>query len=172
MRSASVRRTIMEQNAVEKSKKASKILECCCDGLSIREVPGCGLGLFATKTFLPNDYVCVYIGNELSEAAYRRRYGEEDRDRCYTFHFYYDSRRYVIDATNERGSYARMANHSWKMYNAEMKRVVVQGRPRLVLFATKRISVGHEIRYNYGDMVVKESADRFPWLKEIKEYNM
>lgn len=148
-----------------------KILTNCSDGLIIGEVEKCGKGLFATKHFLKGDYLCVYVGTMMSNREYTRLYGEASSERCYTFHVQHDSSWLVIDATDRQDSVARMANHSWKRYNAAMNRQVVRGEPYLVMFAFKDIKPGHEIRYNYGDEVVAESAHKYEWLREIVEYN-
>lgn len=147
-----------------------QIVSNCSDGLVIKEVQKCGKGLFATKSFLRGDFICVYVGKMMSERQYRRLY-KGDYERCYTFHIQHDSRYLVVDATHRHDSLARMANHSWKMYNAEMRRKDVRGEPYVVMFAFKDIQPGHEIRYNYGDKVVAESGDHYDWLREVVEYN-
>lgn len=167
----SVRRVILEQGHEVVSEVAAKIKNCCSDGLCVKEVKECGRGLFATKKFLEGDFICVYTGELITDGEFRKRYGDSLPDRCYTFHFQHDSKKLVCDATNDDGSVARMANHSWKLFNARMERIVVDTQPRVVMFAEKDIQVGDEIRYNYGDRVVKESAGEYPWLAEIKEYN-
>lgn len=148
-----------------------KILNRCSDGLCIKDVPKCGKGLFATKRFLEKDFICVYTGEMLTERQFDCRYYSVRREKCYTYHFKHDGRALVVDATEEHGSLARMANHSWKKFNAYMTRVVVNGKPNVVMFAAKDIEIGHEIRYNYGDEVVQESGKEYGWLSEIVEYN-
>lgn len=107
----------------------------------------------------------------MSEKSFDDMYGSTSSERCYTFHFAHSTKHYVIDATNDDGSLARMANHSWKKFNAEMRRFVIEGSPEVVMFAAMDIFCGQEIRYNYGDEVVKESGNVYKWLREIKEYN-
>lgn len=136
----------------------------------IKEVEKCGKGLFATKSFLEGDYICVYGGKVISERQYKRLYSGK-YDKCYTFHIQFDSHYLVVDATDQHDSLARMANHSWKKYNAEMFRKTVRGKTYVVMFAHKDIKPGHEIRYNYGDQVVAESGNEYPWLREVVEYN-
>ena len=55
-----------------------------------------------------------------------------------------------IDATIDDGSLARLVNDDDICPNASMKKVFVDGKPHLALFAIKNISKGQEIRYNYG----------------------
>lgn len=149
-----------------------KILTLCSDGLRIGNVPKCGgRGLFATKRFLEGDFICVYTGVIITQRQFRELYHDVPGEKCYTFHMQHDSRFLVVDATNEDGSMARVANHSWKKFNARMEKKVVRGIPYLVLFAAKDINVGHEIRYNYGDEVVEESGHQYGWLREVVDYN-
>lgn len=167
----SVRRALNQDYRQMAADLEHKILSRCSDGLCVKDVPNCGKGLFATKRFLENDFICVYEGEEITERQYKKRYDDSQREKCYTFHYQHDSRFLVVDATNEVHSLARMANHSWKRFNADMRRKVVRGTPSLVLFAVKDIEIGHEIRYNYGDQVVRESRDKYAWLSEIVDFN-
>jgi len=43
-----------------------------------------------------------------------------------------------------------------------MKRVVVDSRPHLCLFATTNIAVAEELRFNYGD-----DANRLYWRQKV-----
>ena len=43
-----------------------------------------------------------------------------------------------------------------------MRKIVVDGQPRLCLFAKKDITEGTEIRYDYG-----EPSPVLPWRKEV-----
>lgn len=161
----------LKMKSVKNLEAMKKIVGKCCDGLRVGEVPKCGRGIFATKTFFRDDFICVYTGEIITKAEYFKRYGSVDSQRSYTFHFYHEEKRLVVDATHEDGSLARLANHSWKLYNAYMQKVVVNGEPHIVLFAAQDIFPGQEIRYNYGDEIVKESGKIFGWLSEIKPYN-
>lgn len=171
MKRVNGRQFLREQHHLWQNNLEDNIARQCSDGLCIKDVPGCGKGLFATKHFMKNDFICVYSGEMITERQYRQRYAGADLEKCYTFHFQHNSQFLVVDATNEHSSLARMANHSWKKFNAEMRRKVVRGIVHLVLFAAQDISIGHEIRYNYGDEVVRESADKYEWLTEVKDYN-
>lgn len=168
---SSVRTTILTQRRAAKKLLENKILSNCSDGLSVSDVPGIGRGLFATKRFIPGDYIAVYTGETISEREFARRYRGVRMERCYTFHYQHDSKYLVVDATKELTSFARMANHSWKRFNAAMSRYVIADRPYLILTASQVIEIGHEIRYNYGDQAVLEDGDEYPWLREIVDYN-
>lgn len=59
-----------------------------------------------------------------------------------------------IDATDSRMGLARMVNDakaSSPSCNCKIKKIEIKGKPHLVLFATKSISEGCELRYDYGD---------------------
>lgn len=168
---ASYRSFLLQQQNEQKALVKEEILAQSCEGLVVKDAGRCGKGLFATKMFLEGDYICVYTGQVITKKKFEERYGDVSSDRCYTFHFAYDTTQYVIDATDEHESFARMANHSWKKFNAKVSRQVVKGEPYLVMTATKDIRPGHEIRYNYGDEVVKESGHLYAWLSEVVDYN-
>lgn len=169
---AGTERSMQRQMKISKLSAANeKILANCCDGLRCGDVPGCGRGIFATKKFLADDFICVYTGELITAAQFWKRYGRCDSVKSYTFHIRHDGKHLVVDATQDDGSLARLANHSWKLYNAYMEKVIVNSKPVVVMFAAKDILPGHEIRYNYGDDIVKESGKFFSWLSEIKPYN-
>ena len=46
-----------------------------------------------------------------------------------------------------------------------MRKIVVDGQPRLCLFAKKDITEGTEIRYDYG-----EPSAVLPWRKEVHHF--
>jgi len=55
----------------------------------------------------------------------------------------------------------RMVNDS-KTGNCNMKRVMVDGRPHLCLFATTNIPIAEELRFNYGD-----DNNRLYWRQKV-----
>ena len=66
-----------------------------------------------------------------------------------------------IDGTSASGI-GRLINDAQEgdaMCNCRMKRLVVKDMPCLVLFASRDIQMGEELRYSYGD-----DSD-FPWRK-------
>lgn len=74
---------------------------------------------------------------------------------CYLFVF-----NIRIDAAKNDGSLGRMANDEWIDPNAKMKKLVVDGIPRLALFALKSIMPGEEIVYDYGGKM-------YPWRSQV-----
>ena len=58
-----------------------------------------------------------------------------------------------IDATNSEriARYVNDAEDGAELNNSTMKMVMVEGYPRLCLFANREIKMGEEVRYDYGD---------------------
>ena len=105
-----------------------------------------GFGMFSLKPIQAGEMVIEYIGEiirqlvaDVREAMYKRR-----GLACYMFRL--DEER-IIDATM-KGNMARMINHSCDP-NTEAKTIVVEGKKRIVLYATKRVEWMEEITYNY-----------------------
>ncbi|XP_049417178.1 uncharacterized protein LOC125879377 isoform X2 [Epinephelus fuscoguttatus] len=63
----------------------------------------------------------------------------------------WNGKRYCIDASKEDGTLGRLVNDDHIQPNCKVKRIMVQGKPHLCLFAVKEIFPGEEITYNYGD---------------------
>jgi len=68
-----------------------------------------------------------------------------------------------VDATRESGLLGRLVNHSRLRFNCATKVVDVDGKPRLILVASRDIRVDEEMLYDYGDRS-KESLEAHPWL--------
>ena len=67
-----------------------------------------------------------------------------------------------VDATRSN-QIGRYINDSARMFaNSAMKKIVVNGIPRLCLFAKKDIEQDCEIRYDY-----REPSSVLPWRKEV-----
>jgi len=78
--------------------------------------------------------------------------------------FYRSSLFNSIDATAESGKLGRLANHSRKNANCRTRCVaILQMEPHLYLEATRTITVGEEILYDYGD---RSTVTDFPWLAQ------
>lgn len=65
-----------------------------------------------------------------------------------------------IDATREDDSLGRLVNDDNKNPNSKIKKIIVQGRPHLCLFATRDIMPGEEIAYDYG-------GSPWPWRRKV-----
>ena len=71
---------------------------------------------------------------------------------------------FSIDATAESGKLGRLLNHSKTHGNCHTKLVEIKGNPYLILVASRDISAGEELQYDYGDRS-KDSLASHPWLK-------
>ncbi|KAL7890651.1 hypothetical protein AOLI_G00001270 [Acnodon oligacanthus] len=70
-----------------------------------------------------------------------------------------------IDAARDGGSVGSLVNDEHINPNCTMKGLVVEGRPRLCLFALRDETPGEEVTYNYGD------GDG-PWRSEVTKSGM
>lgn len=65
-----------------------------------------------------------------------------------------------IDASREDGSFGRIVNDDHKHPNCEMKKIDVNGKIHLCLFALNDIKEGEEITYGYG-------GEDYPWRTQV-----
>ena len=104
-----------------------------------------GLGCFATKLIRRGAYIATYRGRRISNEEAERR---EQQGARYMFEL---DKRWTIDGS-PRWNLARYINHScWP--NAKP----VTRKGRITIVATRDITPGEEINYNYG----KEYFDFF-----------
>jgi len=112
-------------------------------------IAGAGKGLFATKRFKKQDFICDYYGQHIDEAELVKRYGEATAPYAIEL----DNNKYV-DGALSRGI-ANYANHKPKKdCNARLERVfddnfVIPISVRLV--AIKTINENDEIFVYYGN---------------------
>lgn len=71
---------------------------------------------------------------------------------------------FSIDATAESGRLGRLINHSKTAANCHTKLTEINQRPYLMLMASRDISLGEELLYDYGDRN-RDSIESHPWLK-------
>ena len=109
----------------------------------------------------------MFLNNSSVKAVFfhdrEKRYADEKKG-SFLLYFKYNSRRLCIDATEENETKGRFTNHSKKGANLKMRVVVVDGEPRIVFIALKRIVNGAELYYNYSERR-KEIVRENPWLK-------
>lgn len=99
-----------------------------------------GWGVFTEEKISAKDMIVEYVGEIISKAVSDKReqkYLESGIGSCYMFKL---DDEYVIDAT-KIGGLARLINHSC-MHNTDCKTVKVDGRKRLVLYASRDIAKG------------------------------
>uniref|UniRef100_A0A9J8B6L0 SET domain-containing protein n=1 Tax=Cyprinus carpio carpio TaxID=630221 RepID=A0A9J8B6L0_CYPCA len=135
--------------------------------LSLRDKPGFmerfidnkkGRGVFATQPVEAGAFVLEYRGELISaEECQARDYTELQS--TFLFEFEWQKRHWCIDASKEDGTLGRLINDNHKSPNCTMKKIIVNVTPHLCLFAVKKIEIGSEIEYNYGD-------SQWPWRKK------
>ncbi|MCJ1347728.1 histone methyltransferase set1 [Peltigera leucophlebia] len=99
-----------------------------------------GWGLFTEEKILANDMIIEYVGEIISNAVSdkrERKYVKSGIGSCYMFKL---DDKCVIDAT-QIGGMARLINHSC-MPNTDCRKVKVDGRQRLVLYASQDVGKG------------------------------
>lgn len=64
-----------------------------------------------------------------------------------------------VDATSSK-SFGKYANDEWRNPNAKVQKILINGKPHLILVARRDINPEEEIRYDYG----KRDA---PWRKKV-----
>ncbi|XDV12024.1 hypothetical protein PO909_000781 [Leuciscus waleckii] len=135
--------------------------------LSLRDKPGFmerfidsnkGRGVFATQPVEAGAFVLEYRGELISAEECRARDYTELQS-TFLFEFEWQKRHWCIDASKEDCSLGRLINDNHKSPNCTMKKIIVNDTPHLCLFAVKKIEIGSEIEYNYGD-------SQWPWRKK------
>ncbi|XP_028415468.1 N-lysine methyltransferase KMT5A-like [Dendronephthya gigantea] len=117
-----------------------------------------GDGVFAKRKFQKGEFLLEYKGELIGKDEGARR-EEAYVKELGSFLFFFDS--LCVDATFSTGL-GRMVNDSeMKLANCLIKKVIVDSRPHLALFAKKKILKHEELRYDYG-------VKNLPW-RRIKE---
>lgn len=124
-----------------------------------------GYGVRSNRSFAAHQIIVEYTGEIITEDECDRRMNEDYKDNDVSFHamltlsisltiilkcYYLMSfdQNMIIDAT--KGSIARFVNHSCKP-NCRMVKWIVNGKPRMALFAGDRpIMTGEELTYDYN----------------------
>uniref|UniRef100_A0A9J8D7X3 SET domain-containing protein n=1 Tax=Cyprinus carpio carpio TaxID=630221 RepID=A0A9J8D7X3_CYPCA len=117
-----------------------------------------GRGVFATQPVEAGAFVLEYRGELISAEECRARDYTELQS-TFLFEFEWQKRHWCIDASKEDGTLGRLINDNHKSPNCTMKKIIVNDTPHLCLFAVKKIEIGSEIEYNYGD-------SQWPWRKK------
>ncbi|KAJ8286251.1 hypothetical protein GJAV_G00036300 [Gymnothorax javanicus] len=165
-----IRRSSRKSGADLKSEELRQmeelVLQGVEEGLQVRHIEGKGRGVFAGRSFRKGQFVVEYQGDLLEMKDAKRREEQYCRDPaagCYMYYFQYLSKAYCVDATKETGRLGRLINHS-KSGNCQTKLHGINGKPHLILVASRDIQAGEELLYDYGDRS-KDSIAAHPWLK-------
>ncbi|KAI0980116.1 hypothetical protein GJ496_010033 [Pomphorhynchus laevis] len=151
---------------IEHSWVEAVLLNSSETGFVVRNLPDKGRAVFANRVFQKDDFVLEYVGTLRSVKEARqceKVYAENNSLGCFMFYFKYLCKSYCMDATEETRRLGRLVNHSRYRNNLIPKIVSINGYPHLILIASKRIDVGDELLYDYGDRSVA-SLRAHPWL--------
>ncbi|XP_063343175.1 uncharacterized protein LOC134636870 [Pelmatolapia mariae] len=111
-----------------------------------------GRGIFTTVPFQKGDFLLEYRGKLITKDECERRHRVyHDSLKVFMFEFKFDGKLWCVDASQEDGSLGRLVNDNHISPSAKMKILNINGKPHLCLFASRDISPGEEIDYNYGD---------------------
>ncbi|XP_056278107.1 N-lysine methyltransferase KMT5A-A-like isoform X2 [Pseudoliparis swirei] len=111
-----------------------------------------GHGIFTSALFEKGEFLLEYRGELISQQECERRQRlHHDCLKVFMFEFHFNGKLWCFDAAKEDGSLGRLVNDNNVNPNAKMKYLNIQGKPHLCLFATRDISQGEEVTYNYGD---------------------
>ncbi|XP_016142227.1 uncharacterized protein [Sinocyclocheilus grahami] len=111
-----------------------------------------GRGLFAKGSICKGDFVVEYRGDIISDAELqRRRKRYHTSSAAFMFEFKWRGKSWCIDASREDGSFGRIVNDDHRHPNCKIKKIDMNGKPHLCLFALNDIKEGEEITYDYGE---------------------
>ncbi|XP_018412327.1 PREDICTED: N-lysine methyltransferase KMT5A [Nanorana parkeri] len=162
----SFRKNKTELESEEKKRIDDLITSGKEEGMKIDIITGKGRGVIATRDFCRGEFVVEYYGDliEITDAKKREAaYARDDSTGCYMYYFQFQNKTYCVDATKETNRLGRLINHS-KSGNCHTKLHNIKNLPHLILVASRDISAGEELLYDYGDRS-KSSIEAHPWLK-------
>ena len=117
-----------------------------------------GYGLRANKNLKAGDFIFEYIGEVISEPAFRRRMHQYDQEGIKHFYFMSLTKSEFVDAT-KKGNLGRFCNHSCNP-NCFVDKWVVGDKLRMGIFAERSVQAGEELVFNYN--VDRYGADPQP----------
>ncbi|XP_059406406.1 uncharacterized protein LOC132141148 isoform X2 [Carassius carassius] len=116
-----------------------------------------GRGLFAKDSICKGEFVVEYRGDIINDGELQdRRKRYHTSSAAFMFEFKWRGKTWCIDASREDGSFGRIVNDDQKHPNCEMRKIYVNGKIHLCLFALNDIKEGEEITYDYGGV-------DYPW---------
>ncbi|XP_034545479.1 N-lysine methyltransferase KMT5A-like [Notolabrus celidotus] len=120
-----------------------------------------GHGVFALASFSKGDCVLEYRGDMIDGAESHRRRSIY-HPACLAFMFFskWRGKTRCIEASRDDGSFGRLVNDEHSRPNCRMKKLDINGKPHLCLFALHDIQQGEEITYDYG-------GDDCPWRMKL-----
>ncbi|XP_036444098.1 N-lysine methyltransferase KMT5A-A-like isoform X2 [Colossoma macropomum] len=111
-----------------------------------------GRGVFALVHVEKGCFVLEYQGELISQKESFERHRKYTETQCFfVFFLTLNGMEAVGDAAKEDGALGRLVNDDRRNANCKMKKIMVNGKPHLYLFAIQNIDPEEEITYNYGD---------------------
>lgn len=113
-------------------------------------IPGAGNGLFTDTDIERGETVAEYTGDIRTWKECQKRFEEDEKKGAY---FYYINRNYVIDAYENKDSFARYANDAAGPYGIKgiTNNCVYEERgKRVYIVAIRKIKSGGEVLVTYG----------------------
>lgn len=118
-----------------------------------------GYGLYTGRSYVCNELIIEYQGEVIGQAVADHREAKHPlyQNTCYMFRL--DETR-IIDATLV-GNAARFINHACQP-NCRTKHVIVEGQPRILVFAKRSIKKGEELSYDYQFALDEDGKGKLP----------
>ena len=157
-------------------------------GLEVRDLTfmNKGRGVFSNRKFERVAFVVEYAGDLCHEKEAKERekiYADDSTKGCFSYYFKsgqifvyilfvlylilpnFSGVSYAVDATEETKRLGRLVNHSRTKANLLPKPEIVNGVPRICLYAKKNIDANVELLFDYGDRT-QASLKANPFLKK------
>jgi histone-lysine N-methyltransferase SETD8 len=99
---------------------------------------------------------------KMSETRFGERFYGLMTSSSFMFYFSWKDKKLCVDATEETGRLGRLVNHS-RNVNLIAKVFEVDKTPRLIFIASREITQGSELTWDYGDRS-KKSIEPHTWL--------
>jgi hypothetical protein len=143
-----IRGTINAQNMTSYSKLTRFRLMKASENIRLKVLRSKiqGRGLFVMEDACEGEFLIEYVGEVISHrlADEREKNYQSQGIGCYMFTL---NKNFVIDATT-KGNASRFINHSCEP-NCETQIEVIDGTPRIVIYAKHAIKHGEELTYDY-----------------------
>ncbi|XP_077121903.1 uncharacterized protein LOC143784261 isoform X2 [Ranitomeya variabilis] len=155
----------MKRRRITPEKDAIHYVSAITDkpGLTMKYInPLKGRGVFAETEIEKGSFVAEYRGELINLDESQKRSIKDPNFKNFVYEFQWNEKIWCIDASQDNDSLGRLVNDEYKNPNCKMKKVMVEKKPHLCLFAISDINPGEEITYNYGD-------SSFPWREKVAD---
>ncbi|XP_024022069.1 histone-lysine N-methyltransferase ASHH3-like, partial [Morus notabilis] len=115
--------------------------------MKLVQTPKCGFGILADEDIKQGEFVIEYVGEVIDDKTCEERLWSMKHHGETNFYLGEINRDMVIDATY-KGNKSRYINHSC-CPNTEMQKWIIDGETKIGIFATRDISKGEHLTYDY-----------------------